>query len=89
MTFEGVTGANLTGCQFIKRSTTDNGSTSSAPEYAIKLVSYGNSVVVGCCANHKIFDKTYYQYKGGYLDVSGTGSPYYNDYKSSGEPESL
>ena len=89
VTFEGVTGTNLTGCQFIKRSTSDGSGGTNAPEYAIKLVSYGSCVVSGCCANHKIFDKTYYQYKGGYLEVGGTGSPYYNDYKTSGEPEAL
>ena len=89
LTFEGENGSLITGCHFIKRNTSDSGNAVNKPDYAIKLISYGNSTVSCCASNHKIFDKSYYQYKGGELIVDGTISPYIGDYRTTGEPESL
>ena len=87
--FKGTSGANFTGCQFIKRSTSDGSGGEVKPEKGINLISYSNSVVVGCSANGKLFSVDNYQYKGGELLVDGTITPYFEDYETSGTPEDL
>lgn len=70
-----ASGVTIVGNKFFKRDITDDGSGTSKPDRAIKLISYENITFVGNDCNTKIFDDTSIEYSSGYFVCEGNYSP--------------